>query len=71
LRSTTEIAFRIRQELTNVVLLLRPPSFGSTPSAANLPDVPGVTAVLRDTKYAQEVCRIAEQIRDRRARGSS
>lgn len=66
MRSLTEIAFRLRQELTNVVLLLRPPSFQSIPSATNLPDARASAAALRETGYAQEVRRIAEQIRDHR-----
>lgn len=65
MRSAAEIAFRLRQELTNVVLLLRPPSFDSTPGDAHLPEPKSVAAALRDTPYAQEMRRIAAQIRSR------
>jgi hypothetical protein len=65
-RSATEIAFRLRQELTNVVLLLSPPSFQSTPGAAHLPDARTVATALRETAYAQQVRQLADQIRAHR-----
>jgi hypothetical protein len=68
MRSTREIAYRLRQELKNIVLLLRPPSnpgeLGQLPST--LQDCAETPAALRDTDYARELCRIATEIRGHR-----
>jgi hypothetical protein len=68
MRSTRETLFRLRQELKNVVLLLRPPSahgeVGQAPSA--LENGAATAAALRNTDFAKEVCRIAGEIRSHR-----
>ncbi len=68
MRSAREIAYRLRQELKNVVLLLRPPTepgeLGPPPTA--LQDCAAAAAALRDTDYAREICRIAAEIRGHR-----
>jgi len=66
LRSATEIVHRLRQEATNAVLLLVPPSFTGDPGSLPLPDGNAVAAELRDTNFAREVVRIADEIRRHR-----
>ena len=63
LRSTREIVFRLRQELTNIMLLLRPPADDKAPLSLPLPDPNGVAEALRATNYASEVHRLSGQIR--------
>jgi hypothetical protein len=62
LRSATEIVHRLRQEATNAVLLLVPPSFTGDPGSLPLPDGTAIAAELRDTSFAREVLRIADKI---------
>ncbi len=64
MRSPEEIYFRLRQELGNLAMLLFPPTAaGACPGrSALLPDAAAVAAALRDTNYAAEVARIADQI---------
>jgi hypothetical protein len=68
MRSTRETLFRLRQEVKNVVLLLRPPSahgeVGQAPSAFE--NSAATAAALRNTDFAKEVCRIAGEIRHHR-----
>src|SRR6266567_266727 len=68
MRSAQEIAYRLRQELKNVVLLLRPPpnpgELGQAPAA--LQYCGAAVAVLRGTEFAKEVCRTADEIRRHR-----
>jgi hypothetical protein len=63
-RSPEEIYFRLRQELGNLAMFLFPPSTaGAGPGrAALLPDAMAVAAALRESNYAAEVARIADQI---------
>jgi hypothetical protein len=62
-RSPEEIYFRLRQEMGNLAMFLFPPSaVGACRRSALLPDAAAVAAALRDTNYAAEVARIADQI---------
>jgi len=63
LRSAAEIAFRLRQEVTNVALMLLPPSFNGSPDTIALPHPEEVAAALRDTAFAGELVRLASEIR--------
>jgi len=65
LRSFQEIQYRLRQEASNFLLLLRPPSPTlSSPSGIlpGLPDPGPVAAALAGSAYAAEVLRLAQQI---------
>ena len=64
MRSPEEIYFRLRQELGNLAMFLFPPSATGAclRLPALLPDAAAVAAALRDTNYAAEVARIADQI---------
>src|SRR5260370_3919413 len=68
MRNAREIVHRLRQELKNAALLLRPPTepgeLGQPPTA--LQDCAAAAAALRDTDYAREICRIAAEIRGHR-----
>jgi hypothetical protein len=65
MRSARETLFRLRQELKNAALLLRPPSapgqVGQAPSAFE--NSAAAIGALRDTDFAKDVCRIADEIR--------
>ena len=68
LRSARDIAFRLRQELKNVVLLLRPPSAPGDAALmpSGLKNGAAAAAALRGTDFAKEVCRTADEIRRHR-----
>ncbi|MEO8370738.1 MAG: alginate lyase family protein [Candidatus Solibacter sp.] len=63
-RSPREISFRLRQELGNLAMFLLPPPEPGAGHARSslLPDPAVVACELRDTPYALEVERIAEEI---------
>jgi hypothetical protein len=63
-RSPEEIYFRLRQELGNLAMFLFPPTAAGAclGRPERLPDAAAVAAALRDTDYAAEVARIADQI---------
>jgi len=65
-RSSREIAFRVRQEISNLSMFLWAPSPGAeTPGLiTGLPDPKTVAAALKGTPYALEVERLANQIMD-------
>ena len=64
MRSPEEIYFRVRQELGNLAMFLFPPAdVGAVQEGpGRLPDATSVAAALRDTSYAGEVVRIADEI---------
>jgi hypothetical protein len=68
MRSTRETLFRLRQELKNAVLLLRPPTasgeVGQPPSV--LENGAAAATALRNTDFAKEVRHIADEIRSHR-----
>jgi hypothetical protein len=64
-RSREEIQFRLRQELGNLAMLVRPPRLPGgvpLPAEAALPDASGVARKLRGTRYAAEVAETADAI---------
>jgi Heparinase II/III-like protein/Heparinase II/III N-terminus len=71
-RSPAEIQFRLRQEFGNLAMFLSPPGLSVNPKAALtgrsplLPDPALVAAALRDTGFAAQVTRIADQILEHR-----
>jgi hypothetical protein len=68
LRSPREIAFRLKQELTNGYRYVRPPKIeleGFAPRL-KLPDPAAIAAKLAGTRFAEEVIALAEQIRAHR-----
>ena len=68
LRTPREIAFRLKQELTNAYLYARPPKIkidNFTPRLP-LPDPAETTSKLAGAPFAQEVIALAGQIRDHR-----
>ncbi len=68
MRSPSEIAFRLKQEFNNAYLCAKPPKIelsNFTPRLA-LPDAIEVAGRLRDTRFAQDVIALAEQIRKHR-----
>jgi hypothetical protein len=68
MRSSRELAFRLRQEIRNVQLLAFPPTLGQeVPSPLpNLPAPESIAQELRSTAFAAEVLEIADQIVMRR-----
>jgi hypothetical protein len=69
LRSTPEIAFRLKQECVNAYQYLRPPDVQLDPGfkpRIRLPDPAAVGAALQGTAFAGQVLAIAEQIREHR-----
>lgn len=68
MRSLTEIRFRLRQEIANLLFLVSPPRLpASIPDASQvhfpaLPDPSKVAARLRATPFAAEYVRLAEEI---------
>jgi hypothetical protein len=69
LRSTREIAFRLKQEVINAYQYKRPPDVQLDPSfkpRIKLPDPAPVVNALRDTDFAHEIVRLAAQIRQHR-----
>jgi Heparinase II/III-like protein/Heparinase II/III N-terminus len=68
LRTPREIAFRLKQELTNAYRYARPPKIeleGFAPRL-KLPDPAGIAGQLAGTHFAQEVITLAEQVRAHR-----
>jgi hypothetical protein len=63
-RSPAEIAFRLRQELRNIALAVRPPRFrGPMPlPLAALPDPESVAAKLSGTEFAESIQHLADEI---------
>ena len=69
MRTLREIAFRLKQELTNAYQFARPPEVQLDPNfkpRIRLPDPDPVAAALQGTEFADEVISIAEQIRQHR-----
>jgi len=65
MRSSREIAFRLRQEISNLRMWLRPPRLpgsASGPMAPKLPDAAQVAEKLRDSAYARQVVSLADEI---------
>jgi hypothetical protein len=66
LRSLNEIGFRLRQELSNVALLIRPEKLPGNISAASplplLPDPAETAAVIRNTTIAADIDRRARSV---------
>ena len=68
MRSPREIAFRLKQELTNAYRYARPPKIeleGFTPRL-KLPDPAEIAGRLGGTRFAQEVIALAEEVRAHR-----
>jgi len=68
-RSAREIAFRLKQELTNAYQFANPPDVQLTPDfkpRLKLPDSTPVATALRGTRFASEVDALAKQIREHR-----
>jgi len=66
LRSASEIAFRLKQELINAYQCARPPDVQLDPNfkpRIKLPDPAPVANALRGTAFAQEIIALADQIR--------
>src|ERR1035438_6007207 len=64
MRSFRELSFRLRQEAANALLYFSPPNLklhASAPLGA-LPDPNAVSEALRDTDYASELVRLADEI---------
>ena len=69
MRTAREIAFRLKQELTNAYQFARPPEVRLTPDfkpRLKLPDPVPVAAALQGTAFASELLALAEQIRQHR-----
>jgi hypothetical protein len=69
LRTLGEIAFRLKQELTNAYQCASPPDVTLDPNfkpRINLPDPATVAAALQGTAFAEQVRTLAEQIRRHR-----
>jgi hypothetical protein len=69
LRTAREIAHRLKQEFINAYQYLRPPDVQLDPGfkpRINLPDPAAVASALRGTDFAEEIVRLAEQIRQHR-----
>jgi hypothetical protein len=69
LRTLREIAFRIKQEVTNAYLYARPPKIepgNRTPPRFPLPDPAEIASKLAGTPFALDVIALASQIRDHR-----
>jgi len=64
MRSAREIGFRVAQEVHNLTMYLRPPRLDRVPAYAPLalPDPTSVAAHLRDSAYAREVVRLADEV---------
>lgn len=63
MRSASELKFRIRQEVANVVLLLRQPQFrGTQPESLTLPDVAAIVNDLQSSQYAESILDLAQKI---------
>ena len=61
MRSSKEIAFRLRQEVSNLVLLARPPRLPETFPAPVVPPLPGISI-----PKASEIACLAQEIRNHR-----
>ncbi len=63
MRSPSEVAFRARQEAANLFLFATQPRFsGKAPLQLALPDARQTTGALRDSTFAEEVIRNADQV---------
>lgn len=62
MRSPAEIAFRLRQEFSNLYFLFLPPPLQKEPRLPALPDAAPVIERLRSTSFATEVVRLANEI---------
>ena len=71
MRSSREIAFRLRQEAWNLRMWLRPPRLPESASRSMAPKLPDATEVaekLRNTAYARHVVSLADEILTHRFR---
>jgi len=71
MRSSREIAFRLRQEVSNLRMWLWPPRLARSAGislAQKLPDPAPISARLRETEYAKRVVSLADEIRAHRFR---
>ena len=68
MRSSKELAFRLKQEIRNYWMLLRSPVPSAAPAASVsfLPDSAEVAAAVRGTPYAETIVGLADQILDHR-----
>lgn len=69
MRSAREIAFRLKQEVTNAYQFAQPPEVHINPDfrpGLKLPDPAPVAASLRETRFGSEVLTLAKQIREHR-----
>ncbi len=64
MRSSREIAFRLKQEIRNVQLFAFPPAYSGEASSPlpGLPDPDEVSEKLRETRFATELLDVADQI---------
>jgi hypothetical protein len=65
MRSSREIAFRLRQEVANLRMWMRPPRLARPAGisiAQKLPEAAAISAKLRETEYAKRVVSLAEEI---------
>src|SRR5260221_12041103 len=65
MRSSREIAFRLRQEVANLRMWMRPPRLARSAGrsiAQKLPEAAAISAKLRETEYAKRVVSLAEEI---------
>jgi hypothetical protein len=61
-RRPAELTFRLKQEAANLCLWRFPPRLKRTPGPPSLPDASAVVARLRDTPFAAEVVRLADEV---------
>ena len=66
-RSPSEISFRVRQEVQNVALRLKPPALrGECAGASLFPDAEAIAKALRGTEYAARIMDLAQRILEHR-----
>lgn len=66
MRSRAEIAFRLKQESANLFLWKFPPRLSTVPGPPRLPDPVAAIQRLAGTSFAEEIVRLAEEIRQHR-----
>ncbi len=66
MRSPAEIAFRLRQETSNLWLFLRPPARAPKLNPLHLPDPEKICARLHNTQFERELIAVADRIMERR-----
>src|SRR5215216_2629346 len=71
MRSPTELATRLKQELANAALWLHPPRLPSdvsakTPPQLDLPDPQPIVAALRDTSFPDDLRALGREILEHR-----